>query len=68
MEAVRETARRCRAKRLDASGVTQIKVLVSAKSAVSYGDESTSYELAVKLAVAAQRFETWVYKRMEEAA
>jgi hypothetical protein len=66
MQAVREMAKGCRSRKLDATGIAQITTLMSAKTRVSYGDEATSYALAFKLSIASQRFEAWVYKRLEE--
>jgi hypothetical protein len=67
MSAVQETAKRCRTKRLDGSGVAQLKALISAKTSVSYAAETVTFINAFKLSVASRRFETWVYDRLKEA-
>ncbi|MHB1701667.1 MAG: hypothetical protein ACYCSN_16370 [Acidobacteriaceae bacterium] len=68
MVSVRETAKRCRAKGLDHSGVEQLRTLVSAKSKVSYGNKPVSFDFATVLSLASQRFEVWAYKRLKEVA
>jgi hypothetical protein len=66
MASVRETAKRCKAKRIDCAGVTQLRKLVSAKSKVSYGDQVVSFDFASALSLASQRFEAWVYGQFKE--
>ena len=68
MASVRETAKRCKARKLDSTGIKQITTLIAAKTRVSYEDKSVSFALAYKLAIASQRFEVWAYKRLEEIA
>ncbi len=66
MSAVREVTKRCRARKLDTSGITQLKTLVAAKTRVSYEAQLVSFPYAYELSVASQRFAVWAYKRLEE--
>ncbi len=68
MVAVRETGETLQTEkgRLDDSGVAQLRKLISAKSKVSYGDKSISFDFALLLSQASQRFEVWAYKRIQE--
>jgi hypothetical protein len=68
MASVRETVKRCKANGIDVAGVSQLKKLISAKSQVSYGDQSVSFDFASALSVASQRFEAWVYRHFQELA
>jgi hypothetical protein len=68
MAAVREVTKRCRARRLDTSGITQLKALVAAKTRISYGPQSVTFAYAYELSVASRRFAVWSYKRLEEIA
>jgi hypothetical protein len=53
--------RACRAKHLDVGGLTQLRALLTAKTDISYGDQTVTFERAVTLAVASERFERWAY-------
>jgi hypothetical protein len=66
MTSVRETVKGCKTKGIDSTGVAHLKKLVSAKSSVSYGDQSVSFDLASVLSLASQRFEAWVYRCFQE--
>lgn len=68
MAPVRETEKRCKAKRLDASGVEQLRKLISAKTDVSYGNKAVTFDFAMVLSTASERFEAWAYKRLKEMA
>ena len=68
MSSVRETAKRCKAKGLDDSGIEQLRKLISAKSAVSYGTRPVTFEAAKILSTASERFQAWAYKRLKEMA
>jgi hypothetical protein len=67
MEAVRQIDKDCRKRRIDRAGIAHLKKLVSAKTKISYGPANTTQEQAQALAVAAERFETWVYKVLAAA-
>ena len=60
MESVRRSKRQCSTKRIDASGLKHLEELLKAKTKVSYSEEKTTIEAANRLAVASERFETWV--------
>jgi hypothetical protein len=64
--AVDETERTCSTRKLDRSGLSQLRKLISAKSKVSYGDQRTSIDMADYLYFAAERFETWARERLKE--
>jgi hypothetical protein len=60
MESVRKSKRQCSTKNIDPKGLKHLEELVKAKSKVSYSTEKTTIEAATRLAVASERFETWV--------
>jgi hypothetical protein len=60
MESVRNSKRQCSTKHIDPKGLKHLEELVRAKNKVSYSTEKTTIETATRLAVASERFETWV--------
>jgi hypothetical protein len=60
MAAVRLTEKQCSKRKITPTGLKHLKELVKAKTRVSYSNEKTTYESAERLAVASERFETWV--------
>jgi hypothetical protein len=59
MDAAGKTSSVCRARGIDDRGIAHLRSLLSAKSDVSYGSESVSFDLATKLSTASERFEAW---------
>jgi hypothetical protein len=60
MASVRMIKKQCSSKKIGANGLRHLEELVKAKTKVSYSNEKTTYEAADRLAVASERFETWV--------
>jgi hypothetical protein len=60
MEAVRRTKRQCSSQQIHGNGPRHLELLIKAKTRVSYSKEETSPEAAATLALASERFETWV--------
>jgi len=68
LQAVEETSKQCKRRRLNASGVAQLRSLIQQKSAVSYGDQRVSHEKALALAEASRRFQAWTFSNCKELA
>jgi hypothetical protein len=60
MAAVRRSKKQCLSKRIPQNGLRHLEELVKAKTRVSYSQEKTTIVAADRLAVASERFETWV--------
>jgi hypothetical protein len=60
MESVRRSKRQCNSKKIDSAGLRHLEELIRAKTKVSYSNEKTTPRAADRLAVASERFETWV--------
>jgi RNase H-fold protein (predicted Holliday junction resolvase) len=60
MTAIKRTKKHCSARKIETNGVRHLEELLRAKTRVSYSDERTTTEAASRLAVASERFETWV--------
>lgn len=60
MESVRVTRKQCSSRRIPSDGVKHLEDLVRAKTRVSYSGERTTIEVAMRLAIASERFERWV--------
>lgn len=68
--AATETEKACTERRIDTKGIKHLRLLLSKKSEVSYGERATSFETASALAVSSERFQEWVYsalRRLEKA-
>jgi len=65
-EAVNQTERECGRRQIDKAGLKHLRTLVGDKSAISYGDKSTSHSTARSLAESAKRFEAWAFKNCKE--
>jgi hypothetical protein len=60
MQAVGLTRKQCSSRKIGHKGLRHLEELIRAKTRVSYSDEKTTYEAADRLAVASERFESWV--------
>lgn len=60
MAVVRVTKKQCSSHGIPATGIRHLEDLVRAKTRVSYSEERTTIEVATRLAIASERFETWV--------
>jgi hypothetical protein len=60
MDAVRRSKRQCSSKKIPPDGLRHLEELIKAKTRVSYSSEKTNIVAADRLAVASERFETWV--------
>lgn len=60
--AVKPTMSACQRARIETNGVEQLRVLLGAKTDVSYGDKLVESQLAVRLCTAADRFEAWAHR------
>jgi hypothetical protein len=60
MDSARRSKRQCTTKQINANGLKHLEELLRAKTKISYSSERTTTETANRLAVASERFETWV--------
>lgn len=60
------TAKECRARRIESGGLAQLRKLLAAKTKISYSPDRVTQQMATALSVAADRFEAWFYKTLEE--
>ncbi len=66
--AVKATRDVCLERKVDTGGLKHLADLINNKSAVSYGNQEVTSEKAAALALAARRFEAWMYKICKELA
>jgi len=67
-EARFRTMEACRSRGIATDGLEHLKKLVSAKTNVSYGDQTISFDKAGELATASERFQSWTYHTMKGAS
>jgi hypothetical protein len=60
--------KQCASRRLNRDGFKHLKNLIQQKSRVSYGDQRTTPDAALALAVNAERFERWARQTLERLA
>ena len=59
MQAVTSITKACRRAGVDGKGITHLQQLLSAKTAISYGDKLMDDARIAKLCIAAERFHVW---------
>ncbi len=58
--AAKRTKKECSLKNIPPKNIKNLEELLKAKTRVSYSDEKTTSEIAERLAVSSERFESWV--------
>ncbi len=61
LNAVQMTIRACRTRKINNRGAEHLKMLLSSKTQISYGNEAVSLEIATRLSLASERFQFWAY-------
>ncbi len=62
--ALEPTINACEKARIETKGIEQLRVLLGAKTGISYGDKQVEGQLAFRLCIAADRFEAWAQRHV----